>query len=72
MIYGLIRNIPHYFFLSFLGAELFARFVYDSLWLPYRKNESIWQTKYKREKEFEDADDVRQESYLNVMQLVFD
>lgn len=55
MIYGLIRNIPHYFFLSFLGAELFTRFIYDSLWLPCRKNESIWHTKCNSDKEFEDA-----------------
>ena len=34
IVYGFIRNIPHYFFLSFIGAELFTRVLYDPLIAP--------------------------------------
>ncbi|CAF3644565.1 unnamed protein product [Rotaria sp. Silwood1] len=42
IIYGLIKNIPHFFFLSYIGAELCVRFIYDSLYVPIKKNKSIW------------------------------
>jgi hypothetical protein len=44
IIYGLIKNIPHFFFLSYIGAELCVRFAYDSVYIPLKKNESIWST----------------------------
>ncbi|CAF4481627.1 unnamed protein product, partial [Rotaria magnacalcarata] len=42
IIYGLIKNIPHFFFLSYIGAELCVRFLYDSIYVPIKKKESIW------------------------------
>ncbi|CAF0734551.1 unnamed protein product [Rotaria sordida] len=42
IIYGLIKNIPHFFFLSYIGAELCVRFVYDSIYVPVKKKKSIW------------------------------
>ncbi|CAF4181382.1 unnamed protein product [Rotaria sp. Silwood2] len=42
IIYGLIKNIPHFFFLSYIGAELCVRFVYDSIYVPIKKKKSIW------------------------------
>jgi len=41
-VYGLIKNLPHFFFLSYIGAELCVRFGYDSVYVPLKKNESIW------------------------------
>lgn len=42
IIYGLIKNIPHFFFLSYIGAELCVRFAYDSIYVPLKKGKSIW------------------------------
>ena len=42
IIYGLIKNIPHFFFLSYIGAELCVRFAYDSIHVPLKKGKSIW------------------------------
>ncbi|UJR37331.1 hypothetical protein I4U23_030039 [Adineta vaga] len=42
IVYGLIKNIPHFFLLSYISAELCVRFIYDSIYVPYRKQRSIW------------------------------
>jgi hypothetical protein len=42
IIYGLIKNMPHFFFLSYIGAELCVRFIYDSIFIPIREKRSIW------------------------------
>ncbi|CAF4179026.1 unnamed protein product, partial [Adineta steineri] len=42
MIYGLIKYTPHFFFLSYLTAELFVRFAYDSIYVPIKTKKSIW------------------------------
>ncbi|CAF1004035.1 unnamed protein product, partial [Didymodactylos carnosus] len=31
IIYGVFKNIPHYLFLSYIGAELSVRFIYESI-----------------------------------------
>ncbi|CAF4670266.1 unnamed protein product [Rotaria sp. Silwood1] len=41
IIYGLIKNIPHFFFLSYIGAELCVRFVYDSIYVPIKNKKNI-------------------------------
>ncbi|CAF1098078.1 unnamed protein product [Rotaria sordida] len=41
IIYGLIKNIPHFFFLSYIGAELCVRFVYDSIYVPVKKKKKL-------------------------------
>lgn len=38
----MIKNIPHFFFLSYIGAELCVRCVYDSLYVQLKKGRSIW------------------------------
>jgi len=42
MIYGLIKNTPHFVLLSYLCAELFLRFAYDALYVPCKKAQRIW------------------------------
>ncbi|CAF2995113.1 unnamed protein product [Rotaria sp. Silwood2] len=42
IIYGLIKNIPHFLLLSYIGAELCVRFAYDSIYVPIKRRESIW------------------------------
>ncbi|CAF4174761.1 unnamed protein product, partial [Adineta steineri] len=42
MIYGLIKYTPYFFFLSYLTAELFVRFAYDSIYVPIKMKKSIW------------------------------
>ncbi|CAF4499532.1 unnamed protein product [Rotaria socialis] len=42
IVYGLIKTSPHFIFLSYIGAELCVRFGYDSLYVPIKKNLSIW------------------------------
>ena len=42
IIYGLIKTTPHFIFLSYISAELWIRFVYDAVYVPRKKNKSIW------------------------------
>ena len=42
IIYGLVKNTPHFILLSYISAELFVRFGYDSIYVPYKKKQSIW------------------------------
>ncbi|CAF1115140.1 unnamed protein product [Rotaria sordida] len=42
IIYGLIKNIPHFFFLAYISAELCMRFVYDSIYVSLKTKQSIW------------------------------
>ncbi|CAF4063529.1 unnamed protein product, partial [Adineta steineri] len=42
IVYGLIKNIPHFFLLSYLTAELCIRCIYDSIYIPFKKKTSIW------------------------------
>ncbi|CAF1214242.1 unnamed protein product [Adineta steineri] len=42
IVYGLIKYTPHFFFLSYLTAELFVRFAYDSIYVPIKMKKSIW------------------------------
>ncbi|CAF1562766.1 unnamed protein product [Rotaria magnacalcarata] len=42
IVYGLIKTSPHFIFLSYIGAELCVRFGYDSVYVPIKKNLSIW------------------------------
>ena len=37
-----MKNIPHFVLLSYIGAELFVRFFYDSIYLPLKRKGSIW------------------------------
>ncbi|CAF1325642.1 unnamed protein product [Adineta steineri] len=53
IIYGLIKNTPHFIFLAYIGAELWVRFVYDSIYVPLRKNQSIWISPVAQPDEFE-------------------
>ncbi|CAF4048403.1 unnamed protein product, partial [Rotaria sordida] len=55
IIYGLIKNIPHFFFLSYIGAELCVRFVYDSIYVSVKKKKSIWSTPHVQFDELEFA-----------------
>ncbi|CAF4805664.1 unnamed protein product, partial [Rotaria socialis] len=41
IIYGIIKNTPHFLFLSYIGAELCVRFAYDSIYVPGKKKECI-------------------------------
>ncbi len=38
----MIKDIPHFFFLSYIGAELCVRFAYDSIRVPIKKGKTIW------------------------------
>jgi len=42
IIYGLVKNTPHFGLLSYITAELCVRFVYDSIYVPLKKKQSIW------------------------------
>lgn len=42
MVYGLVKNTPHFTFLSYIGAELCVRFGYDAVYVPLKKKQSIW------------------------------
>ncbi|CAF4643159.1 unnamed protein product, partial [Rotaria sp. Silwood1] len=42
IIYGFIKNAPHFFFLAYIAAELCVRFVYDSIYIPVKEKQSIW------------------------------
>ncbi|CAF4947868.1 unnamed protein product, partial [Rotaria magnacalcarata] len=55
IIYGIIKNTPHFFFLSYIGAELFVRFAYDSIYVPRKKKESIWSPSSKESDELQFA-----------------
>ncbi|CAF4933873.1 unnamed protein product [Rotaria socialis] len=41
IIFGLLKNIPYFVLLSYIGAELTVRFAYDSIYVPYKKKRSI-------------------------------
>ena len=41
-MYGVIKNIPHFFLLSYISGELCVRFIYDSVYVPMRKKRTIW------------------------------
>ncbi|CAF0929613.1 unnamed protein product [Adineta ricciae] len=42
IVYGVIKNIPHFFLLSYISGELCVRFIYDSVYVPMRKKRTIW------------------------------
>jgi hypothetical protein len=42
IIYGLVKNTPHFILLSYISAELCVRFGYDSIYVPCKKKQSIW------------------------------
>ncbi|CAF3157984.1 unnamed protein product, partial [Rotaria sp. Silwood2] len=42
IIYGFIKNAPHFLFLAYIAAELCVRFVYDSIYIPLKEKQSIW------------------------------
>lgn len=48
IVYGMIKNAPHFLLLSYLSAEFYIRIVYDSIYLQlknkrnqYESNESV-------------------------------
>ncbi|CAF1043599.1 unnamed protein product [Adineta steineri] len=42
IIFGLLKNIPYFILLSYITAELFVRFAYDSIYIPIKKKQSVW------------------------------
>ncbi|CAF1675866.1 unnamed protein product [Rotaria magnacalcarata] len=52
IIFGLLKNIPYFVLLSYIGAELTVRFAYDSIYVPYKKKRSIWLSSETRCEEF--------------------
>ncbi|CAF1180370.1 unnamed protein product [Rotaria sp. Silwood1] len=55
IVYGLIKTTPHFIFLSYIGAELCVRFAYDSIYVPLKKNQSIWSAPVVQQDEYEFA-----------------
>ena len=52
IIYGLIKNTPHFIFLSYIAAELFVRFGYDSIFVPLKTGRTIWSAEMVQTDEF--------------------
>ncbi|CAF4001555.1 unnamed protein product [Adineta steineri] len=40
-IYGVLKNMPQFYLLSYISAELTIRFIYDSIYLNYMKKPSV-------------------------------
>ncbi|CAF1171105.1 unnamed protein product [Adineta steineri] len=40
-IYGVLKNMPQFYLLSYISAELTVRFIYDSIYLNYMKKPSV-------------------------------
>ena len=38
----MVKNIPYLILLSYICAELCVRFVYDSIYIPIKKKQSLW------------------------------
>ncbi|CAF3929328.1 unnamed protein product, partial [Rotaria magnacalcarata] len=49
IIFGLLKNIPYFVLLSYIGAELTVRFAYDSIYVPYKKKRNGKSSPFDRE-----------------------
>ncbi|UJR08770.1 hypothetical protein I4U23_013026 [Adineta vaga] len=41
ILYGVLKNTPYFILLSYIGAELTVRFIYDSVYLTYKKRTKV-------------------------------